>query len=142
MTNKMSNTTQIWKTILRWIALLPASILGMMLSFLLWRILHNITAARYIDTDSWLNFIFVEIMSNIIAGAAFVYIGFKVAPSDKKTVAIILTGLLLVVSGSSLFIVNFMTGEYFSNIGIICGNIGSIVCCVSICKGEMDEKQN
>ncbi|MBS4028444.1 MAG: hypothetical protein KGZ58_07385 [Ignavibacteriales bacterium] len=137
----MNKTTQLWKTILRWTAVLPVSILGMILAFGLWRLLHKLTVAGYIDTDSWLNIVFVDIMSNVIAGMAFVYIGFKVAPAYQKTIAIILTGLLLIVSGSSLFIINFMTKEYFSNIGIVCTNIGSIACCISIYKGEMDEKE-
>lgn len=130
-----------WKTILLWIAVLPAAILGMILAYGLWRIIHYISAAaRFVDTDSWINIVFTDIMSNSIAGAAFVYIGSRVAPTDRKIVAIVLTGLLLVVSGSSLFIVNFMTRDYASNLGIICGNIGSIICCISIYKGEMGDK--
>ncbi|MBN8577400.1 MAG: hypothetical protein J0L66_10690 [Cytophagales bacterium] len=129
-----------WKTVILWVSVLPAAILGMMLAYGLWRILHYISAARFIDTDSWLNTVFTDIMSNFIAGAAFVYIGSRVAPTDRKIVAIVLTGLLLVVSGSSLFIVNFMTKDYASNVGIICGNIGSIICCMSIYKGEIGDK--
>ena len=129
------------KNVLLWIAVLPASLVGMMLSFGLWRIIHNLTAARYIDTNSWLNIFFVEIMSNLIAGAAFVFIGYKVAPNNQKTTAIVLTALLILVGGSSLFIVNFMSKEYFSNIGIIAGLFGSIACCISIYKGEFDKKE-
>jgi hypothetical protein len=129
------------KKALLWAAVLPASLVGMMLSFGLWRIIHNLTAARYIDTDSWLNIFFVEIMSNLIAGAAFVLIGYKVAPNNQKTTAIVLTALLLLVGGSSLFIVNFMSKEYFANIGIIAGLFGSIACCISIYKGEFDKKE-
>jgi len=135
----MNNSKQIWQTIFRWIAVLPASILGMILAYGLWRIIHNATAARYIDIDSWLNIVFADVMSNLISGAAFVYIGSKVSPSYQKIVAIVLASLILVMSGTSLFIINFMTKEYLSNIGIISMNIGSIVCCVSVFKGEMEE---
>ena len=129
------------KNTLLWIAVFPASLAGMILSFGLWRIFHNLTASRYIDTNSWLNILFVEIMSNIIASAVFVFVGYKVAPNNQKIVAIILTALLIIVAGSSLFIVNFMTKEYFTNIGIMAGIFGSIVCCVSIYKGEFDKKE-
>ncbi|MFA5829666.1 MAG: hypothetical protein WC843_04180 [Candidatus Gracilibacteria bacterium] len=129
------------KNVLLWVAVLPASLVSMMLSFGLWRILHNLTAARYIDTNSWLNIFFIEIMSNLIAGAVFVFIGYKIAPNNQKNTAIVLTALLLLVGGSSLFIVNFMSKEYFSNTGIIAGLFGSIACCISIYKGEFDKKE-
>lgn len=138
----MSNSKQIWHAILRWIAVLPTSILGMILAYGLWRIIHNATAARYIDTNSWLNIVFVEIMSNLFAGGIFVYIGFKISPAFQKIVAIVLASLILLLSGTSLFIVNFMTKEYLSNIGIISMNIGSIVCCISIFKGEIEEVED
>jgi hypothetical protein len=135
----MDNSNALWKVILRWIAILPASVLGMQLTFVLLRIINILFASHYIDTSSWMGVLYTDIVSNLIAGVAFVYVGFKVAPSNQKIVAIVLAVLLLVISCLSLFFVNFITKEYYSNLGIICGNIGSIVCCVSIVKGEMDE---
>ena len=136
----MSNSSQLWKTIFRWISVFPASVLGMILAAWLWRLFYNIITAGFIDTFPWLNILVIEILSNFLAGAAFIYVGFKIAPNYQRTIAVVLCGLLLLLSGSSLFIVNFMTKDYFSNISIVCGNIGSILCCVSIFKGEMDEK--
>ncbi|MBU1180314.1 hypothetical protein KJ885_05200 [Patescibacteria group bacterium] len=127
------------KNALLWITVIPASLAGMILASLLWRIIHILTTARYLDLNSWFNIIMVEVVSNIIAGAVFVFIGYKIAPNNKKTVAIILVALLIVLAGSSFFIVNFITKEYFTNIGIISAIFGSIVCYISIYKGEFDK---
>ena len=128
------------KNLIRWIAVLPLSFLGLILSFALWKIIHNITSYGYIDPNSWLNIFFIEIMSNLISGAAFVYIGFKVAPTHQKIVAAVLTFLLVSISLISLFIVNFIEKDYFSNIGIISGIVGSIACCISVFKNELNGK--
>jgi hypothetical protein len=128
------------KNSLLWISILPASLAAMFLSFGVWRILHIITSSRYIDQNSWINIIFVEFMSNFLASAAFVYVGYKVAPNKKIIVAIILTSLLLIVSGSSLYILNFITKNYFQNIGTISGIFGAVICCVGIYEEELKKK--
>ena len=112
--------------ILKWLAVLPVSILSSILINIIWRFLHSLTASRYIDPDSILNFIFIDIMSSAISAAAFVYTGYYIAPTLKKEVALILMILLYILSGASLFIVNVLTTEYFSNLGIriiICHHI-------------------
>ncbi len=124
---------------LKWIAVLPGSLLAFILANFIWRLLHSITASRYIDPDSWLNIIFVDIMSSAISAAAFVYAGAYIAPNHKKETALILTILISMISGASLFIVNVMTAEYFSNIGIVAGIIGAIVCYFEIQRTEKEK---
>ena len=126
---------------LKWITVLPVSVLALILANLIWRLLHSITASRYIDPDSWLNLIFFDIMSSAIAAAAFVYAGTYIAPNYKKETALILTIFISMISGASLFIVNIMTEEYFSNIEIIAGIIGAILCYLEIQRTE-NEKLN
>ena len=116
---------------LKWIAVFPASLLAFVLSNFIWRLLHSLTASRYI---------FVDIMSSAISAAAFVYAGAYIAPNYKKETALILTILISLISGASLFIVNVMTAEYFSNIGIIAGIIGAIVCYFAIQRTEKEKE--
>ncbi len=125
---------------LKWIAVFPVSLLAFILANFIWRLLHSITASRYIDSDSWLNIIFVDIMSSAISAAAFVYAGAYIAPYHKKEIALILTILISMLSGASLFIVNVMTAEYISNIGIIAGIIGAIVCYFEIQRTEKEKE--
>ncbi|MFA7119311.1 MAG: hypothetical protein WC159_11105 [Sphaerochaetaceae bacterium] len=133
MRKKISN-------LLLWIAFFPASIVGMMLAYGVYRLAFYLFSSRYINPNSWISIIFLEIMSNAIAGAAFIYTGYRIAPNSKKTAVIILTLLLVLIAGSSLAVVNFITKEYFSNIGIIAGIAGSIYCCIVVYTGELDKK--
>ncbi len=126
--------------VLKWIAVFPVSIIAMILANIIWRFLYSITAFRYIDPDSWLNLIFVDIMSSAIASASFVYAGTFIAPNYKKETALVLTILISTISGASLFIVNFMTAEYFSNIGIVAGIIGAVVCYIEIQRTEKEKE--
>lgn len=113
--------------VLKWIAVLPASIVAMILANIIWRFLYSITTFRYIDSDSWLNSIFVDITSSLISTVAFVYFGTLIAPNNKKEAALILTILISMISGASLFVVNVLTAEYFSNIEIIAQIVGAII---------------
>jgi len=122
--------------VLKWIAVLPASLLAFVLSNLIYRFLHKITAFEYIDVHSWSNLVFVDIISSAISSAAFVYAGTFIAPTYKKETALILTVLISMMSGASLFIVNVITAKYFSNIGIISGIVGAIICYFEILRKE------
>jgi len=44
--------------------------------------------------------------------------------------------LISMMSGASLFIVNVITAKYFSNIGIISGIVGAIICYFEILRKE------
>lgn len=124
---------------LKWIAVLPASVLALILANLVWRLLHSLTASSYIDPTSLLNLIFVDIMSSAIASAAFVYAGAFIAPNYKKETALVLTVIISLISGASLLIVNVMTAEYYSNIGIIAGIVGAVVCYFEIQRTEKEK---
>ncbi|MDD4135850.1 MAG: hypothetical protein PHN66_02140 [Candidatus Shapirobacteria bacterium] len=131
------------KNILRWIAVLPSSIIGMIIVFALWKIINNLTGAmmaNYIDPNSWMSILLIEVMSNMVAGVVFVSIGYKVAPNNQKITALILTILFTLIGSYSFFIVNFISKEYFSNIGIISGIFGSVICYIGIYRGEFDKK--
>ena len=79
---------------LKWIAVLPSSIITLFLANAIWRVLHSMTTIQFLDPDSWLNLIIVEFMSSLISAASFVYVGALIAPSYKKETAIVLTILI------------------------------------------------
>lgn len=113
---------------LRWILVLPFSLLSFFVANVLWQWLYSITASRYLDPNSMLNLIIVDIMSSAISTAAFVYIGALIAPSYKKITALILATLAITLLLISLFVVNVLTAEYISNFGLIAGMVGALVC--------------
>ena len=125
---------------LKWIAVIPVSVLALILANLIWRLLHSLTASRYIDPDSWVNLVFADIMSSAIAAAAFVYAGAFMAPNYKKETALVLTILISVISGASLFITNVITADYFANIGIAAGIVGAVACYYEIQRTEKEKE--
>jgi len=120
------------KNILKWIGVLPFAFIALIFSNTLWRILHGIIGSRYIDPDSWWNTLFVEIMSAAVSSAIFIYAGTWLAPKYKKKTALILLIILSTLIGISFVLANFFTGDYFSNIALISGIIGAVVCFLEI----------
>ena len=133
----MKKEEPLWLQTLKWIGVLPAGVAASILVYWIWRLIHLLTASRYIEPDSWLNIIFMELMSSGLMGAAFVYVGVWLAPTKKEIVSYVLSGLNLVLSGMSLF-ATFLTIEYFSLIAIVALCVGAIATTVSISKGDIE----
>jgi hypothetical protein len=81
--------------------------------------------AGYVDPDSWLARVFLEWIGSAIMGAAAVYIAVYVAPAHNRIVAVVMAGLILVVSGALLF-AGFLARDYWAIFGTVCLNVGSI----------------
>lgn len=126
---------------LKWIAVLPSSIIALFLANIVYRIGHYLTASRVLPPDSWSNIILVSILSSMFSSAIFVYVGTYIAPSYKKETALVLTVLICIVGGASLFIVNFISIEYISNIGIIAGIVGAVLSYIGILQSETFEDE-
>lgn len=100
--NKMENKTLV--TILRWIAVLPAAVLG--------AIVGNLIGLMNSGGYSWYTggeisgltgFVFF-VLQNLFVGAGFVAAGWYVAPRGKRTVAIVLATLAVCVCALSIFL--------------------------------------
>ena len=90
--------------ILRWVLILPASLLAAWLAWLAVSLLNRFTMIwQGDDPDSFLSKVFIVFMSHATMGAAFVYAGGKISPTHKKIVAYILCGVGLVCGGFLLF---------------------------------------
>jgi len=117
------------KNLLLWFLVFPLSVLGTLTFFCV----YNLILYKYINNSFWLDIFCFEILSNFFSGFIFILIGYKIAPNNKKNTTIVLTILFLLIGFSSFFIVNFITKEYISNIGILSSIFGSITCCIFIC---------
>jgi uncharacterized membrane protein YjjP (DUF1212 family) len=104
-----------------WVCVLPASLLGA-------SIVHGLYALMQHLTEGEFN-ILHKIMASGLYGAAFVYIGYLVAPAHKNITATVLAGIVLFFSGMLL------TGmlDDSMTLGIVATlfmNVGSIaICC-------------
>lgn len=119
--------------ILRWIAVLPAAVLGAVLAniaAILLQFIETIFIGAPINDGS---ISIVEIMlcaiRNAVVGAAFVAAGWYVAPYYKNTVKIVLTTtfVLLNIILAAMYISGFAHTNWETWTGIICSVAGSII---------------
>lgn len=124
--------------ILRWIAFLPSAFLTAWLVWFLVVLLNHITMGMSgIDPNSFLLKVFIEFSSHAIMGAAFVYVGAKVAPLHKKIVAYVLAGIGLISAGFILFPA-IMLANYWAILGGVSLILGCGCIACSVFAGEID----
>jgi hypothetical protein len=105
---------------LRWIAVLPAAFLASVISYLLVYYVQRF----FSDANSGYVTYWVPCESAAFSGGAMVYYGAWVAPTYKKTTALILLILSSVVMGAGIFI-TVVQKEYLMMAKDICSLIGS-----------------
>lgn len=113
--------------VLRWVAMLPAAIIGSWLAYYLVLLINRVTMTMmvFFDPDSFLGKGYLQWVGNMVLGASFVYISVYIAPSFKKQVGIIMGGLVLLLSGFFLFAA-IMTQNYWAIFATFAMNVGSI----------------
>ena len=87
----------------RWVALLPASLAGAWVAFLVARLINSYTAAPFLNPDSFMFQLLLETMGHLALGAAFVYTGVYVAPSHRRVTAYVMAGLSIIAGGIMLY---------------------------------------
>lgn len=133
------STKKILGNTLRWIFLLPASLLIMALIYGIVRGIYSIGISRWTNPNSVLSFILIELVANFFAGGSFVFAGYSIASNHKRIVAFCCVGFLLLFSGASLLAITTYTKEYISIVGIITGNIGAISILLYLLKEEREQ---
>lgn len=128
------------KVILRWVSFVPAALLAAWLAWLVVAFLNKVTMGMQgIDPNSFLSRVFIEFISQAVMGAAFVYVGAKVAPMHHKVVAYVLAGVRLVLAGFMLFPA-FMISNYWAvwaGLSLILG-VGATAYSVSVGEFELE----
>lgn len=128
------------KVILRWVSFVPAALLAAWLAWLVVAFLNKVTMGMQgIDPNSFLSRVFIEFISHAVMGAAFVYVGAKVAPMHHKVVAYVLAGAGLVLAGFMLFPA-FMVSNYWAvwaGLSLILG-VGATAYSVSVGEVELE----
>jgi len=87
---------------------------------------------------TFLKIIIYDILGSGYAGAAFVTVGYFIAPTFKKEVSIILTILLSVILSLSLFLAVFLTYDNLSIVKAIAAIVGAIYCCFKCIRSEIN----
>ncbi len=124
---------------LRWVAFIPGAALGAWLAWgllsIFWRFdLYYVG----LEPNSFFGQLFIITTPNATFGAAFVYLGAKIAPYHQRIVAFVLAGLGLLFSG---FFLNsaMMVGSGWAIWANICMVMGMGAVVYSILLGETDD---
>lgn len=112
---------------LKWILVLPVSFIAYFVAYTL----VNLLGLFYLwmaDSNPHEGFVpqyISPIISSLIAGFACIYFGVKIAPANKKAVALILMAVWVLLAGAALML--FLGGrEYFTVVSIIATVIGLV----------------
>ena len=90
-----------------------------------------------VDPDSFLSKVFIEFISHAVMGAAFVYVGAKIAPFHKNIVAYVLATIGLVFGGFLLF-PSILVENYWAIWGGISLILGVVLTAYSVSTGETE----
>jgi hypothetical protein len=105
---------EIAKMIGRWITLFPAAASASLVAQFTFKLLNRLTLYSVgVDPDGLRGRGYVEAVAGLLMGAAFVYVGARVAPHSRGTVALIMAGIALLISGASLF-ASFLVADYWA----------------------------
>ena len=115
------------KTIIRWLCVLPAAVIGACLGYFAAFIFSWLTS-NYLMHRSLLDDIWLYVVSAFFVGFCFVYSGHYVAPMHKKHTSLVLCIILSMVCGfliiSNFFIIG-MSWDFFKIIVFNLTSVGS-----------------
>lgn len=142
-TRRMARTE--WKAkmieALRWIAVLPAAVLGGLAAHLIVIVVNSPGCTRGIlrPDESVLDRFFVVVTSNIAMGLATVFAGAKTAPRQRKVVAVVLAVLWVFFSGMVFTVLLQRRTGFLDYVAVIVRAIGAVVAAACIYADEPRE---
>lgn len=127
-----------WQSALRWVALLPAAIAGSLLASVVVRLLNWISMwLTGMNPDGFLSKLWMDVVSSALIGVAFVYIGGRVAPKNRKEVGYVLTVVVILVAGFLAFPA-VAQHNWWALLGCIAMAAGGAGVAYSLASGELD----
>lgn len=118
--------------ILRWIAVLPVSIIGSWIAYTVFYFLNYYAAAYFFafDMGGFLSLFFrlyILFVSSLFSGIAFIHLACYIAPNFKRVVSIVLTALFVIRTIVFCGIWLFVTHEYYNLVAGFGGLFGVLV---------------
>ncbi len=116
--------------ILRWIAVLPVSIIGSWIAYTVFYFLNYCGAAYFFAFEMGGGFFFRLynlFLSSLVSGLAFIHLACYIAPNFKRAVSIVLTALFIILTIVSCGIWLFVTHEYYNLVAGFGGLFGVLV---------------
>ncbi len=135
------------KKILRWIAVLPATVLCSVVTFVLGKLFAWFVVNKFFilssgnSEDSW-GYIIITALANYAAGIGGISAGAAVAPSHKYTVSIVLTVILLCLFCISIGVESILGDfKWYQYVYMVLMLAGSILGVLQV-KEEEENKSN
>jgi len=123
---------------LRWLGFIPGAFLGAWLAWLLIFFGNKLTMGMMgINSDGFITKLFIELMSNGVMGAAFVYAGSRIAPTNRKVVAYVLAVVAVLIAGFLAFPA-FAQQNWWAVVGVIAMAGGAGLVAYQVAEGEID----
>lgn len=124
--------------VLRWIGFLPGAFLAAWLAYLLIFWGNKLSMwSMGINPNSFIDKLFIEVMSNGGMGAAFVYAGSRIVPSNRKVVAYVLSVVAILIAGFLAFPA-IAQQNWWAVVGVIAMATGAAFVVYSVTEGELD----
>lgn len=124
-------------SLLRWIIFLPAAVLAGFLAYTIAWFTHEWAFGLFIGSGTLFGGAMVRLLSYLYMGLATVYVACFVAPSSKKGVAVVMGGLVLILSGATMFYA-LSVPEYWGIVDSIAMDLGAIGMAIAIYNGQTE----
>jgi len=118
--------------ILRWIAVLPISIIGSSIAYTGFYFLNYYAAAYFFafDVEGFVPLLFRLynlFLSSFVSGLAFIHLACYIAPNFKRAVSIVLTALFIILTSVFCGIWLFVTHKYYNLAAGLGGLLGVLM---------------
>lgn len=127
-----------WQIVLRWLAFLPgavaASIVVNVALSVINRLLMSLNGQ---NPDGIINKLWLDIVVNALVGAAFVYVGSKIAPSHRKPVSYALAFVAVLFAGASSFLA-INQHNWWGLVGCVVTAAGAAYVAYAVATGDLD----
>ena len=123
---------------LRWLGFVPGAFAAAWLAWLLALFGYKLSMSGIgMNPDGFINKLVIEIVSNGAMGAAFVYAGSRIAPSNRKVIAYVLAFVAVLIAGFLAFPA-IAQQDWWAVVGVItmAGGAGLVV--YQVAEGELD----
>ena len=127
-----------WQAILRWIAFLPGALAASLLVSVAMRLVNRVIMfLNGMNPDGFLNKLWLDVVASALMGAAFVYVGARIAPASRKPVGYVLTVAIILIAGFLAFPA-VTQHNWWALIGCVAMAGGGAVVAHSVAIGELD----
>lgn len=116
--------------VLRWVALVPGSLLSAWAVYLLCRLVLWLGSSRFED-ETWFEYIFGELLSHGMMGYAFVFGASYIAPKFKLRVAIVFAVIAVFLSGMAAF-ASLSLDRYLNILSGLCLGVGGVIAAIKV----------